>query len=282
MATLPRLKPRSFYDLVVEVALIRPGPDPGRVGAPVPPAPQRRGAGHLPAPAARAVPGEDARRAAVPGAAHADGDRRRRASPRPRPTSCARRWARSARRERMERLRERLYDGHGRARHHRRRSPRRSTTKLEAFAELRLPREPLGELRLPRVRELVDQVPLPGGVLRGAAQRAADGLLLAAHARARRAPPRRRRAHARHQRERPRRPTLEPCDGVAHGAGRAARHRLGASRRRRPGQGHRRGPPVPDHGGPRPRRTGADARPRSKRSRPRARSACFDDCDATP
>ena len=26
MATLPRLRPRVFYDLVVEVALIRPGP----------------------------------------------------------------------------------------------------------------------------------------------------------------------------------------------------------------------------------------------------------------
>ena len=26
MATLPRLRPRKFYDLVVEVALIRPGP----------------------------------------------------------------------------------------------------------------------------------------------------------------------------------------------------------------------------------------------------------------
>src|SRR5205807_8822971 len=29
MATLPRLKPRHFYDLVVEVALIRPGPIQG-------------------------------------------------------------------------------------------------------------------------------------------------------------------------------------------------------------------------------------------------------------
>src|SRR6202011_2444909 len=29
MATLPRLKPRNFYDLVVEVALIRPGPIQG-------------------------------------------------------------------------------------------------------------------------------------------------------------------------------------------------------------------------------------------------------------
>src|SRR5579875_3424546 len=29
MATLPRLKPRTFYDLVIEVALIRPGPIQG-------------------------------------------------------------------------------------------------------------------------------------------------------------------------------------------------------------------------------------------------------------
>lgn len=29
MATLPRLKPRRFFDLVVEVALIRPGPIQG-------------------------------------------------------------------------------------------------------------------------------------------------------------------------------------------------------------------------------------------------------------
>ena len=29
LATLPRLKPRTFFDLVVEVALIRPGPIQG-------------------------------------------------------------------------------------------------------------------------------------------------------------------------------------------------------------------------------------------------------------
>ena len=33
MAMLPRLKPRCFYDLVIEVAIVRPGPDPGRHGA---------------------------------------------------------------------------------------------------------------------------------------------------------------------------------------------------------------------------------------------------------
>ena len=55
-----------------------PRSDPGRFGAPLPAPAQRRGAGHLSASAARAVPREDAGRAALPGAAHADGDRRRR------------------------------------------------------------------------------------------------------------------------------------------------------------------------------------------------------------
>ena len=32
MSMLPRLKPRRFYDLVIEVAIVRPGPDPGRHG----------------------------------------------------------------------------------------------------------------------------------------------------------------------------------------------------------------------------------------------------------
>jgi len=31
MATLPRLKPKEFYDLVVEVAIIRPGPIVGNM-----------------------------------------------------------------------------------------------------------------------------------------------------------------------------------------------------------------------------------------------------------
>ena len=33
MTMLPRLRPRKFYDLVIEVAIVRPGPDPGRHGA---------------------------------------------------------------------------------------------------------------------------------------------------------------------------------------------------------------------------------------------------------
>ena len=50
-------------------------PDPGRLRAPLPAPAQRRRARHLPAPVAREVPREDARCAAVPGAADADGDR---------------------------------------------------------------------------------------------------------------------------------------------------------------------------------------------------------------
>ena len=33
MNMLPRLKPRDFYDLVIEVAIVRPGPHSGRYGA---------------------------------------------------------------------------------------------------------------------------------------------------------------------------------------------------------------------------------------------------------
>ncbi len=28
MSMLPRLRPRNYYDLVIEVAIVRPGPDP--------------------------------------------------------------------------------------------------------------------------------------------------------------------------------------------------------------------------------------------------------------
>ena len=75
MNTLPRLKPRAFYDLVVEVAIIRPGPDPGRHGASVPAPAEWRGGGDVSASVARADPQAHARRAALPGAGNAGGDR---------------------------------------------------------------------------------------------------------------------------------------------------------------------------------------------------------------
>ena len=138
MATLPRLRPETFYDLVVEVALDPPRPDPGRVGAPVPAAAQRRGAGHVPAPVPRARAEEDARRAAVPGAAHADRDRRRRLHARARPTGCARRWVRSGRRRRMAAMRERLIEGMA-ERGITGDTAEEIATKLEAFAHFGFP-----------------------------------------------------------------------------------------------------------------------------------------------
>ena len=75
MATLPRLKPACFYDIVVQVAIIRPGPIVGQMVHPY----LNRRAGREPvrvsASVARADSRADARRAAVPGtvAAHGDG-----------------------------------------------------------------------------------------------------------------------------------------------------------------------------------------------------------------
>ena len=71
MATLPRLKPRVFYDLVVEVALIRPGAHPGWVGAPVHPASQRPRPGRLRPSVDGVGAAEDVGSAAVSGTADA-------------------------------------------------------------------------------------------------------------------------------------------------------------------------------------------------------------------
>ncbi len=74
MATLPRLKPARFYDLVVEVALIRPGPIVGQMVHPY----LNRRNGREPVtyahPRSRADSQAHPRRAALPGAAAAHGD----------------------------------------------------------------------------------------------------------------------------------------------------------------------------------------------------------------
>ena len=78
MSMLPRMKPRTFYDLVIEVAIVRPGPIQGDMVHPY----LRRREGKEPVdyPDARAGEGarQDARRAAVPGAGDAGRDRMRR------------------------------------------------------------------------------------------------------------------------------------------------------------------------------------------------------------
>jgi error-prone DNA polymerase len=92
MAMLPRLKPRCFYDLVIEVAIVRPGPIQGDM---VHPYLRRRRAGaggdpsRLPV---EAVLGAHAGRADLPGAGDADLPSSPPASRPARPTSCAARW----------------------------------------------------------------------------------------------------------------------------------------------------------------------------------------------
>ena len=73
MSMLPRLQPRAFYDLVIEVAIVRPGPIQGNMVHPY----LRRRLGEeavtYPNEAIREVLEKHARRAVVPGAGHAAG-----------------------------------------------------------------------------------------------------------------------------------------------------------------------------------------------------------------
>ena len=201
MATLPRLRPRMFYDLVVEVALIRPGPIQG--GSVHPYIRRRNGLEEvtylhpLLEPSLKKTLGvplfqEQLMQMAIDVGGFSAGE------------ADMLRQAMGSKRshERMERLHQRFADGAGRARRRRRRH-RDHLGEAGRLRQLRLPREPLGELRLPRLRVVVAEALVPGRVLRRAARRPADGLLRAAHPRAGRPPPRRRGPHPRPQRVAP-------------------------------------------------------------------------------
>ena len=111
MAMLPRIKPRTFYDLVIEVAIVRPGPIQGDMVHPY----LRRREGKEPVdyPEARAGEGarQDARRAAVPGAGDAGRHRMRRLHRRARPTSCAAPWRPSSSPAASAHFRDKLIGG---------------------------------------------------------------------------------------------------------------------------------------------------------------------------
>ena len=139
MATLPRLKPRTFYDLVVEVALIRPGPIQGGSVHPY----IRRRNGQEPVTYLHPLlePLAGARRSACrcsrssscrwpstwPGSRPAEADQLRQA------------MGSKRSRERMERLAPAALRRHGRAGHHAGRWPTRSSTKMAAFANFGFP-----------------------------------------------------------------------------------------------------------------------------------------------
>ena len=267
MATLPRLGPARFYDLVVEVALIRPGPIQGGSVHPY----IRRRNGQEPVtylhPLLETGAGEDARRAAVPGAAHADGHRRGRLH--------RRRGRPAAPGHGLEAQPASGWSGCGPG--STRAWPSDGITgevadaiweKLAAFANYGFPESHSVSFAYLVYAVVVDQALLPGRVLRGAAQRPADGLLLAALAGAGRPPPRRRGPHPRPQRLRRRR--RHPRDSTPRTAtGRrveTAPPERGGSAGRRCGSASARcgasattwpsaiaaGRPYARHGGPRP------------------------------
>ena len=186
MNMLPRLKPRCFYDLVIEVAIVRPGPIQGDMVHPYLkrrsgkepvtfpcPDPEHGAAGR-----AREDPRADARRADLPGAgdedrarcgqvqlrgsepaAQGDGD-----LPLARETSSALRGE-DGRADGRARLRSRL---------------RAALLRPDqGLRRIWLSRKPRGELRAPRLRVELAEVEISGGVRLRAAQLAADGLLRA-------------------------------------------------------------------------------------------------------
>ena len=208
MATLPRLKPRMFYDLVVEVALIRPGPIQGGSVHPY----IRRRNGLEPVtydhPVMERSLRQDPGYPAVPGAADATGGRRAPGFDRPaRPTSCAGPWAPNARGEDGRSCEGRFYDGM-RQLHGITGDPAdRIYERLVAFANFGFAESHALSLRVAGVLLVLAQAASPRRVLRGAAAGPADGLLLAAVAGRRRPPARRHRTWAGRQRQPWRTPT---------------------------------------------------------------------------
>ena len=176
MATLPRVQPRCFYDLVIEVALIRPGPIQGRAVNPY----IRRRRGDEPItylhPRLEPILRAHARRAALPRAAHGDGRRRggllaggvRRVAPG---------HGLQALGAAHDEAEEPLLRRHGGERHHRSRG-RSALRRAGGLCQLRLSRVALGLFRSPRVLLGLDQGEVPRGLSRLVTERPAHGLLV--------------------------------------------------------------------------------------------------------
>ncbi len=179
MATLPRMKPERFYDLVVEVAIIRPGPIVGKMVHPY----LRRRNGLEPVTYAHPLLEPILKRTlgvplfqeqllrmamAVAGFSGGEAEELRRAMG----------FKRSE--QRMKPIEERLRAGMRRAGDHRKdRRRRRAVHRL--LRSVRFSRVSRRQLRAHRLRERLAQDSPPGGVHLRAAQQPADGLLPPEH-----------------------------------------------------------------------------------------------------
>ena len=200
MSMLPRLKPRNYYDLVIEVSIVRPGPITGGM---VHPYLRRRNKEEpvvYPHPCLEPVLSktlgvplfqEQVMKLAVVAADYTPGEadqlRRDMAA-----------WHRTGK---IDRHRDRLVTrmvAKGIARGVRRAGVRPDP----GIRGLRLSRESCRELRVDCLRHVLAPLPLPGDIRLLAAQRAADGVLHTGHHRRRRCPARCRGAPGRRDRQR--------------------------------------------------------------------------------
>ena len=194
MGTLPRVAPREFYDIAIEVALIRPGPIQGHAVNPY--IRRRRGEEEvtylhpLLEPILKRTLGVPLFQeqlmemaVAIAGFSAADADELRQAM-------AAKRSA-----ARMEKMRAAALRRHGGARRDGR-GGGPGLRRAGRLRQLRLPRVALGVVRPPGVLLGLVEAALPGGVHRGALELAAHGLLVAAVAGGRRPPARGARAPA--------------------------------------------------------------------------------------
>ena len=175
MNMLPRLRPRCFYDLVIEVAIVRPGPIQGDMVHPFLKRRQGKEPVTFPCPDARAWParrtGADPRaddgRADLPGAGDEDRARRGQVQPgRGQPVAQgdgdvpqSRGTIDLLQDKMVGRMVERGYD------------PDFARALLPPDPRVRriwLSRKPRGELRAPRLRVELDQMEISGGVRGGA------------------------------------------------------------------------------------------------------------------
>ena len=191
MSMLPRLKPRTFYDLVIQVAIVRPGPIQGDMVHPY----LRRREGmekvEYPTPELRRVLEktlgvplfqEQAMQVAIvcAGFTPSEADQLRRSMATFKFTGGVQSFQRQADRR------------HGRARLHAGIRRDRRFQPDRRFRQLRFSRKPRGQFRADRLCLVLAEVPPSGRVLLRAAERAADGVLRAGADRARRATARRR------------------------------------------------------------------------------------------
>ena len=184
MSMLPRMKPQRFYDLVIEVAIVRPGPIQGDMVHPY--LRRREGHGEAGIPPARAArgAGKDARRAAVPGAGDEGRDRRRRVhAGRGRPA--APRHGDVQVTGGVSHFCDKLVGGMV-ERGYPRDFAERTFKQLEGFGSYGFPESHAASFAKIAYASLLDEASSSGRLLRGAAQRAADGLLCAGPGRPRR------------------------------------------------------------------------------------------------